>query len=100
MKFDIDQLIDGLDPWDLRVTIGGVEYAIRPIAVGEMAKGSKTEFASLFKGDAPDREKLAPDAEVAVMAAIGEYLQERARKNFPVLADKAKTAGNQKRASI
>lgn len=106
MKINVDEMIQQLLPWELSLSVGGKEYAVRPLTVADMASMQAMQsrsveeqmklVASLFDGEEkPDTMSWQPETLAVVMGQIGQYTKDRAEKNSPILARLAgKPAGN------
>lgn len=104
MKLNMDELID---PWNFSVTIGGVDYATRPVTladlsaleqieaiekikagnIAEVLTPAKAFVESLFDGkEIPPFPGAATEWVPLVLAHLIAYLTERAKKNALALA--------------
>jgi hypothetical protein len=90
MKIDIDQSNLTDPPWDLTLTIKGIDYPVRQVSLGEYAQLNRQAgtlspeqeleiLGGLFAGPTdgnrrPPLAELSPDQRFTVGAAIGAYL--------------------------
>lgn len=100
---DLDDALSNLLPFDYRIKLGGVEYALRPptlhdlsllanfkaLGVGEAAKA----VANLFVGPGrPDVGALEPMALFGLATAIGEAFKAHVEGNSQALATRVRAS--------
>ncbi|HEY1685533.1 MAG TPA: hypothetical protein VGG19_12275 [Tepidisphaeraceae bacterium] len=88
-RINLDEILGQLPQWNLVLSIGGVDYPIRELRIGDLQKlqpdslGKGSEMAdfigSLFEGKRPDVNEWSLDMLGIVVGRIGAYVQERSK---------------------
>jgi hypothetical protein len=104
MKYDIDNAMQSTasQPWDLKLTIGGNEWPIRPLQVadldrlgrlGDFTRDRQNEVVGdLFADPKPAVSAWAPQILSHIVAAVLGYQRGRVLKNCHAVASEVATA--------
>jgi hypothetical protein len=102
MELDMDEILNGLMPWDFSVRIAGKSYPTRPLTVADVVRLEKafkennpeslrTAIQSVFSTPL-DLSLFPHEATHGIAAAVSEYWREHILKNSPAIAPAIKAA--------
>lgn len=90
MKLNLDEIYERLEPWELVLTIDGVERPVRRLTnvdlerlrlFGQMKPEESVPFvAGLFEGEAPDVKQWDDARATLVLSAVLAYYREQVKK--------------------